>query len=200
MSPRRLTDSRADELLRAAMRVIAEQGFSDLRMTDLATSLNCSTGTLYKLAPSKESLVLLALDRWTNDMLRELAQSADSQPDPLTRSRVYWSSMVSDIGQLSLAFRRDVERFEATRRHWQRTSDEFIEHFATYLEAAMQAGQIRQMHSRFLAELLRHMSAVLRDADLLASLNMSTAEALAELDGFVWDGLILQTQMEEMVT
>ena len=189
MGARRLDGDRTAELLDGAMAVFAARGFAELRMTDLAGELRCSTGTLYKLAANKDSLVLLCLDRWAATTLREMSFAADAQADPLTRARTYWSEMLARVGQLTLKFRGDVERYESTRRQWLRTSDQFIERFSVYLATAMDAGELRRMHPRLLAELLRHISGLLRDAELLADLNMTTSQAFQEIDRFVWHGL-----------
>ena len=44
--------------------IIAERGFSQVTIAELARELHCSAATLYKIAPSKDSLILLAIARW----------------------------------------------------------------------------------------------------------------------------------------
>ena len=61
---KRLDEDRRVEVLDGVMRIIAERGFSDVQMAEVARELRCSASTLYKIAPSKESLVLLAIGRW----------------------------------------------------------------------------------------------------------------------------------------
>ena len=46
------------------MRIIAARGFSEVHVAEIARELRCSVATLYKIAPSKDSLVLLAIARW----------------------------------------------------------------------------------------------------------------------------------------
>ena len=62
--PKRLANGRAEELLDGVMRIVAARGFSELKMSDLARELRCFVATLYKLAPGKTDLVILALERW----------------------------------------------------------------------------------------------------------------------------------------
>ena len=61
---RRLDDGRREELLDGVMRIIAARGFAGVRTSQMARELHCSETTLYKIAPSKDSLLVLALDRW----------------------------------------------------------------------------------------------------------------------------------------
>ena len=67
---KRLDDARRDELLDGVMQIIGERGFSQVTVAELARELKCSAATLYKIAPSKDSLVLLAFCRWGDVGLR----------------------------------------------------------------------------------------------------------------------------------
>ena len=40
-------------------------------MTDIASELHCSLASLYKIAPNKDSLVVLAIVRWGDRTLAE---------------------------------------------------------------------------------------------------------------------------------
>ena len=56
-----MANGRREELLDGVMAIIAARGFSDVRMTDIARELHCSLASLYKIAPNKDSLVVLAI-------------------------------------------------------------------------------------------------------------------------------------------
>ncbi len=63
---KRLSKGRREELLDGVMRIIAVRGFSAFESQSSRAELHCSVASLYKIAPSKDSLVLLAIGRWAN--------------------------------------------------------------------------------------------------------------------------------------
>ncbi len=123
----RLKNGRKEELLDGVMHIAATKGFSELKMADLARELHCSVATLYKLAPSKIDLVIVALERWERHLLTQIdARSCDCST-PSARARTYYREGADGLRELSSTFRRDVEYFEATRRAYREiVSDRFI--------------------------------------------------------------------------
>ena len=190
--PRRLNDGRRGDLLDGVMCVIAGPGFSDVRISDLARQLHCSPGSLYKLAPSKESLVLLAISRWGDLNLEDLEACTQSCTTASDQARTYFRSGEERLAPFSVAFFADVERFESTRLAW-RTGvvDPFIDRFISLVQRAESAGEIRPMNVRFLAEVLRQTAYVTRDERVLRDSGLSHEEAVLEADSLLWDGALV---------
>ncbi len=67
-------------------------------------------------APSKESLVLLAIRRWGETTLEGLEARAASCSDAATRARTYFRGGAESLRMFSVAFFRDVVRFEFDKR------------------------------------------------------------------------------------
>ncbi len=188
--PRRLANGRAEELLEGVMRIVAAQGFAELKMTYLAKELHCSIATLYKLAPSKTDLVILALQQWGIRMLADVEARADECSSPSARARTYYREGADSLRELTSTFRRDVEYFEATRRAYREIiSDRFIERFSALLEEASQAGEIRPLNIRFAVGMFRYIAMAIRDEDLLTAAGLTAREALLEVDKIIWDGV-----------
>ncbi len=165
---KRLSNVRAEELLDGVMLVISAQGFANLKMSDLAGELHCSVSTLYKLAPSKTDLVILALQRWGDHLLAGIDAQARQCSSPSAQARSYFREGAEGLRELSSAFRRDVEHFEATRRAYREiVSDRFIERFSALLEEAAKAGEIRPINVRFAVGMFRYIAFAVRDEDLL---------------------------------
>jgi AcrR family transcriptional regulator len=188
--PKRLANGRAEELLDGVMRIIAAQGFSGLKVADLSRELHCSVATLYKLAPSKTDLAIVALQRWGENVLSEIDARALECSTPSERARTYFREGADNLRELSSAFRRDVESFEATRRAYREiVSDRFIERFSALLEEAARAGEIRPLNVRFAVGMFRYIAFAIRDEDLLAAAGLTAQEALLEVDRIIWDGV-----------
>jgi AcrR family transcriptional regulator len=186
---KRLDDDRRDELLDGVMAIIAERGFSQVQVAELARELRCSVATLYKIAPSKDSLVLLAIGRWGDVTLSGLERRALRGKTATEQARQYFLGAAESLRPLSLTFRGDVERFESTRVGYQAISDRFVARFVELLDDAVAAGEMKPMNTRFLGHLLRQINRVVRDEHVLRDSKLTSEEAGLQVDLLLWDGL-----------
>ena len=172
--PRRLDDERREELLDGVMRIIAARGFSEVQVSEIARELHCSVATLYKIAPSKDSLVLLAIARWGELTLR-ISRSAPGRARPPRSEHALLPRRSREPPPLSLAFYADIERFESTRlAWWTGVVDRYINRFVELVRRAEAAGEIRPVNIRFLAEVLRGIAFVTRNERVLSATGLTT--------------------------
>ena len=87
---KRLDNGRREELLDGVMDIIAARGFSGIRTAQLARELHCSESSLYKIAPSKDSLIVVAIGRWGGRTLEALEVSARQGKTASERARLYF--------------------------------------------------------------------------------------------------------------
>jgi AcrR family transcriptional regulator len=186
---RRLDDARREELLDGVLEIISARGFSGVRTAELARELHCSESTLYKIAPSKDSLVVLAIARWGENVLAEFEERASKGATAGERARLYFRAGAESLRSWSHAFRSDVDRFESTRAAYRAVSERFIDRFVQLLDAAVVAGEIGAVNTRFLASAFRAMALVIRDERILAASDLTAEKAILEIDGLIWDGL-----------
>ncbi len=188
--PRRLDDRRRHELLDGVMRIIASRGFSEVQISEIARELHCSAATLYKLAASKDSLVLLAIARWGEVTFAELEARARKGTTASERARTYFRAGAVSLHPFSLAFFADVERFESTRLAW-RTGvvDRYIDRFVDLVQLAVDAGEVRPVNTRFLGEVLRQIGFATRDERALRASGLTSEQAVLEVDSLLWDGI-----------
>ena len=186
---RRLDDGRREELLDGVMGIIAARGFAGVRTSQMARELHCSETTLYKIAPSKDSLLVLALDHWAGLVLERAEGRARQGKTASERARLYYLTTVESFRPLSLEFRRDVERFPSTHMAYQAASDRFVNRFVELLDAAVEAGEVRPMNTLFLAQALRQLSLAIRDERALRASGLTTEEAALLVDSLIWDGI-----------
>lgn len=191
MGRRPLDEDRRDELLDGVLRIITARGFADVRIADIARELRCSVATLYKIAPSKDSLVLLAIGRWAMVNLGSIEPCEDPDTTAANKARCYFRAGADRIRPLSLAFYRDIDRFESTRTAWRTTVvDPYIDRFVELVQAAEDAGEIRQVNNRLLGELLRGIGGVTRDERALRASGLTSEEAVLEVDRMIWEGIL----------
>lgn len=189
MARKRFDDERRRELLDAVMAIIATRGFSEITVAELSRALHCSASSLYKMAASKDSLIVLAITRWFDRNLDDMEAHALGGATALEGARMYWQGAAEHIRQLSPAFRADVERFDSTRLAYRSGSDRLVDRFAALLDDAVMAGEIEPMNTRFLAYALRQAVFVVRDERVMAACGLTSEQAMLELDRIVWDGI-----------
>jgi len=190
---KRLDHGRREELLDGLMRIISERGFAKVGVAEVADELHCSVTTLYKIAPSKESLVLLAIQRFADQTLAKLDDCAERGTTPAERARIYFRAGARSMRTLSPEFREDVERYETIRASYLAAlSGPFIDRFVELLDLAAEAGEVRPINSRFLATLLRQMAISVRDEQLLQQTGLTAETAILEIDAMIWDGIGLE--------
>jgi AcrR family transcriptional regulator len=188
--PRRLDDERRAELLDGVMRIIAARGFAGVLVSEIARELHCSVATLYKMAPSKDSLVLLAIARWGELTLASLEVSAQQGTTASERARRYFRAGAKSTRPLSLAFYADIERYESTRlAWWTGVVERYLNRFVELVRLAEAAGEVRPVNIRFLAEVLRGISFVTRSERVLSTTGLSHEQAVLEVDSLLWDGM-----------
>jgi AcrR family transcriptional regulator len=186
---KRLADGRRDELLDGVMRIIAAEGFSGLRVADLAPRLHCSVSTLYKIAPNKDSLIALAITRWGEAILEDIALRADQGVTATDRARLYWRAAAEHITTHSQAFRADLGRFESARLAYRIISQRFIDRFVELLDDAVEAGEIEATNTCFLAHIFRQIALIVRDQEVLDLCGLNAAEAMLEVERIFWTGI-----------
>jgi AcrR family transcriptional regulator len=189
---KRLDNGRREELLDGVMAIIAERGFSAVKTADLARDLHCSESSLYKIAPSKDSLIVLAIRRWGEHTLADLEVRAAKGRTASERARLYFRAGAESTRPLSLAFYADVERFESTRlAWWDSIVERYLERFVELVRIAEGAGEIRPVNIRFLAEVLRQISVVTRSERVLSATGLTHEQAVLEVDSLLWEGVAI---------
>ena len=165
------------------MRVVAAQGFSE------SEDVRPRTGApLLRLHPLQGCA---QQDRPRDPRAAEVGRAPARRIDaaarqcssPSAQARTYFREGADGLRELSSAFRRDVEHFEATRRAYREiVSDRFIERFSTLLDEAAKAGEIRPINVRFAVGMFRYIAFAVRDEDLLAAAGLTAREAMLEVD------------------
>ena len=187
---KRLAGGRREEILDGVMDIIAARGFTDVGMAELARELKCSVSTLYKIAPNKDSLILLALGSWGEQGLMEMERRSSGCPRACDRARAYYTTAAEFIGTLSPQFREEVERFESTRLLWMAAIEEpFLTRFVELLNLAVEEGEVRPLNTTLIAEMVRRLSAVVRDERILRAAGVTAQQAALEIDAMIWTGI-----------
>jgi AcrR family transcriptional regulator len=77
--------ARRQRVIAAAMELASEGGYDAVQMRDVAARADVALGTLYRYFPSKDHLLLAALDDWARALERRLAQKPPRGDDAAER-------------------------------------------------------------------------------------------------------------------
>jgi len=80
-----LADRRRDQIVRAATKLFAAEGYANADTQLLADQLGTGKGTIYRYFPSKEALFLAAVDRGMTELRDHVDTAVDHIADPLKR-------------------------------------------------------------------------------------------------------------------
>lgn len=118
-------DRRRQEMVYAAAKVFAHQGYDRTTMQDLAASMGLATGALYHYFGSKEQLLIEICDQLMEPLLaraRELMRS-DDPPDEQLRALVrMWVANVVEYRDHMLVFQQERHAIETGTR-WRRVRE-----------------------------------------------------------------------------
>lgn len=125
--PRPLLSQRAEaqlgprhrEVLDELEALFLREGFSGLSVRELAASVGCSRRTLYEVAPSKDELVLIVLDRFLHRVGRSALEAIDTDDSFADQITAYFLGGM-ELQRLTHVFGEDLADDAAARRLFDR--------------------------------------------------------------------------------
>ena len=132
--------------------VFLREGIRGMRIGEIAAEAACSRSTLYELAPSKEDLLLLVLDRVLRRILRHGAEAIERATDPVERVRALMMTGALEFAALGPQFLEDVGQHAPSRRLFERRLGEGRDALAALIGAAVDEGVFRPVDAAVVAE------------------------------------------------
>jgi AcrR family transcriptional regulator len=191
---RALTD-RQRELLDQIEHLCAN-GFADLTMAGLAARLNCSLRTLYALAPSRDELVLVVVDRslWRTGRVAREAIGHDLAP--LDAVRAYLEAATVAVSGWTEPFARDLAAVPAARQLASEHNEYLFAVTRTLLDLGVERGEIPDVDTAAVARVLAGLGGFFSRPHVIPTLRSSPKEAADGVVDLVLRGL-MSLPMEE---
>ena len=177
---RRLSE-RQREILDALEALAMQDGFAELTMAQLAARVNCSLRTLYALAPRKESLLLMVIDRRLHRIGRAALTAIEPGMDALTALRAYLEAATTAVAPTTEAFARQFAAVPGAARLTQAHANYVTAVTEQLLERAVSERAIAPVDTRALALVLGGLGAFFSRPRVLAQVAGSpktTADAI----------------------
>ena len=178
LTPRQL------EILDALEDWVLRGGVADVTMAEIAKQIGCSLRTLYGIAPSKDELVLIVLDRRLHRIGRDAVSALDSNGTPLARLRAYLRATNLAVQPTTAAFSRDFARVPGARELNDAHTDYIVGITRNLLDQAITEGQIKHVNVQAVAHILGRLgNEFAREVatDLIDGSAEATANTVADL-------------------
>jgi len=181
---------RREALLDGLEEIFLKQGFREIGVGELAGRLRCSRRSLYALAPSKQELFLLVLDRFLHRIRRLGREQAFSRTDPGDRIEAFLEPGITETRLASEAFTADVASYAPARRLLDEHQRARMELLREIVEDGHSRGLLRGLHPYLVAEVMLAAVARARDPRFLQEAGLSMSEAFEECSQLLRHGLL----------
>lgn len=173
-----------EQALTARQREILDQlsalfddGFADLTMAGLAAELSCSLRTLYELAPSRDELVLVVVDRNLRRIGRTAVDALEGEMAPLDALRAYLQAATVAVARTTPAFARDLAAVPAAQRLNDAHSDYLVAVARCLLDLAVERGDIADLDTGALARVMAGVGRDFARPEVISTLRSSPKDA-----------------------
>jgi AcrR family transcriptional regulator len=184
--------ARQNEIFDELQAIFLAEGFRRLTIADLVERLHCSRRTLYSLAPSREELVLIVVDRMFRHMGIEARARLDAHHDPAEALDEYIKTFTTTLRGANRAFTEDLETYVPTRHVYDRHVRIALDILRTVIERGVQEGRFAPFSPAVVVEILDAGVERLRRPEVLVRTGLSMSDAVAELSELIRHGLVVQ--------
>lgn len=178
-SERRL-GPRHREVLNQLERLFLSQGFAAFTVRELASGVGCSRRTLYELAPSKDELVLVVLDRFLHRIGREALTEID-EADPIIDQIRRYIAGGFELQRLATVLAEDLADDPAARR----LLDRHFRYVMTVVERlvteGIEKGELRDVTPSVVAGAIAGSSLYLTQPEVTADIGLDKSKASEEM-------------------
>jgi AcrR family transcriptional regulator len=152
-------------------------GFADLTMAEIARELSCSLRTLYELAPSRDELLLMVIDRNLWRIGRTAASALVDEMAPLDAVRAYLQAATVAVARTTPAFARDLATVPAAQQLNDAHSDYLVAVTRCLLDLAVERGEVADVDTGAIARVMAGLGRDLSRPEVISTLRSSPKDA-----------------------
>lgn len=172
---------RQQQLMEQLEKIFLAEGFRDLTGDELAARLKCSKRSLYQIAPSKQELFLLVLEKFLERIRRKGNRGVLEHEDPEKRLAAYMEPGVAETKVATRRFVEDIESFRPAALLLEAHQKERMNTLRDIVEDGIRRGKFRKLNAGLVAETYLAAIAKIDDPAFLRRNELSFSEAFAEL-------------------
>lgn len=177
----RQLSARQLELLDELEAQLQAGGLAELTMAQIAARLGCSLRTLYQIAPSKDELLLIVVDRRLYRIGRAAVATLDEGMSPLEAVRTYLRAAHEAVQPEALAMSADLQKVSSAPRLFDAHERYLVAVTQSLLERAIEQGEIASVDTAAVAHVLGGLGREFAQAEVAQAPPKETADAIADL-------------------
>jgi AcrR family transcriptional regulator len=181
---------RQHEVLDQLEDLVTEDGLAALTMGQIAAHMGCSLRTLYGISPSKDELVLAAVDRNLRRIGKAAIDSLDIDMPPLEMLQAYLEAANEAVEPARVVFARELASIPGAMRLLDAHEDYVVAVAKSLLDRAVDEGEIAKIDTAPIAHVLGGLGREFGRPGLQEIVEQSpkkTASAIAEI---IFRGLV----------
>lgn len=183
--------ARHEELLEGIETIILTEGFCDLTIGELAGRLRCSQRTLQEIAESKETMVLVVIDRLFRRLASRVNEAMRAEVTGLDELYTYLTYGLIELRQATLDFTDDLADAPAVRELMAAHFRYAVGQVKLMLAAGIEAGEFAPFNPTLAAEMLDAGILRILDSKVLRSAGVSLSDGLEEFFNLFVDAVRL---------
>ena len=187
---RKAWSARQQDILDALEKLFLAEGFQHLTVADMVEHLRCSRRTLYSLAPSREELVFVVIDRFLTNMGSAAQAKVDACANPADAVAAYMGTSITQLASAHPVFFDDLESYLPTKHLYDRHVHYALGVLGGLIDEGMQRGMFRHLDAAVIAEIVDAAVERIRRPDVLARAGVSWSQALTNLSELLRYGLL----------
>ena len=187
-SKEKLLSNRQKEALEDLEELI-KGGYPQLTMSEIATNLKVSLRTLYEIAPKKEALILIAVDRLLFKIGTAAHKAIDVSDSPMSKLKAFLNETNKATERNTLAFTEDFGRIQGAKDLVDSHENYVMNVTEQFLEEAIITNEIISIDTSAMALILSGLSRELDKKYLRKELKITPSDALKEIIEVIFKGL-----------
>jgi AcrR family transcriptional regulator len=156
------------------------EGFSGVSVRELAANVGCSRRTLYELAPSKDELVLVVLDRFLHRVGRSALDAIDPNATYAEQIRTYFLGGL-EFQRANQVFADDLADEPAARQLFDRHFRFAMVVVENLVVQGIAAGEFRAVTPGVVAGILAGSALYISEPDVIAGIGIPAETATGEI-------------------
>jgi len=166
-----------------------DKGFASITMAELASQLGCSLRTLYGLAPSRDELVMMVVDRNLRQVGRAAHAAIESDMTPLEAVRAYLGAATVAVSDITEEFANDMNAIAPGLDLNEAHSNYLVDVTRSLLDLAVEAGEIDDVDTAAVARTIAGLGRDFARPEVMTQLRTSPKLAADAMVDVVLTGL-----------
>ena len=187
----RIYTKRHHEIIDALERLL-EQGVPELTMSEIAKKLKISLRTLYEIAPSRDKLILMTMDKILKKLGKFAMDSVEDIDSPINKLEEYLFIVNQAVGPKFDRFLIDMEKINGSK-----TTADYHENFIKnyikkLLEEAIEKKEIKSIDVKAFSILLGGIGREFFKEKNKNSINLTPEESANSITSIILNGIKLE--------